>query len=173
MNRKIATITVVIIAVLMAAIFVSLKLSETSIKLQKEILANAEILLKNEDNEIILTKQDITNCGEENFNAVLDTSDTDPSTHSYTGVELKDILIFFNIDLHGKSTVILSAADGYSVAYSIDEVMMDNNAYIAYMEDGKLLGSRDADGRGPYEAIIISDYFSNRRCKWITKIEVR
>lgn len=173
MNRKIAIITVVIIAVLIAAIFISLELSETSMELQKEILANAEILLKNEDNEIILTKQDITNCSEENFHAVLDTSDTDPSSHSYTGVELKNILISNNIDLYGKSTVILSAADGYSVAYSMDEVAMDNNVYIAYMEDGKLLGSRDADGRGPYEAIIVSDYFSNRRCKWLTKIEVR
>jgi hypothetical protein len=173
MNRKIAIITVVIIAVLLAAIFVSLKLSETSMELQKEILSNAEILLKDKDNEIILTKEDISNCGEENFHAVLDTSDTEPSTHSYTGVELKSILIYCNIDLHDKSTVVLSAADGYSVAYSIDEVVLDNNVYIAYMEDGKLLGSRDADGRGPYEAIIVYDNFSNRRCKWLTKIEVR
>lgn len=173
MNRKIAIITVVIIAVLLTAIIVSLKLSEPSMELQKEILSNAEVLLKDEADEIILTKEDISKCKEENFHAVLDTSDAEPSTHSYTGVELKNILIYCNIDLHDKSTVVLSAADGYSVAYSMDEVIMDNNTYIAYMEDGKLLGSRDTDGRGPYEAIIVSDNFSNRRCKWLTKIEVR
>jgi len=43
MNRKITITAVVIIAVLLAAIFVSLKLSETSMELQKEILSNAEI----------------------------------------------------------------------------------------------------------------------------------
>jgi len=41
------------------------------------------------------------------------------------------------------------------------------------MEDGKYLGSRDSGGRGPYESIVVSDIFSNRRCKWITEIEVK
>ena len=41
------------------------------------------------------------------------------------------------------------------------------------MEDGKYLGSYLEGGRGPYESIVLSDMFSNRRCKWISKIEVK
>jgi hypothetical protein len=41
------------------------------------------------------------------------------------------------------------------------------------MEEGKYLGGRDSGGRGPYESIVVSDTFSNRRCKWITEIEVK
>ena len=41
------------------------------------------------------------------------------------------------------------------------------------MEDGKYLGTLDNGGTGPYEVIVKEDQFSNRRCKWLTKIEVR
>ena len=41
------------------------------------------------------------------------------------------------------------------------------------MEDGKYLGNKDEGGRGPYESIVVSDSFSNRRCKWLTKVEVK
>lgn len=162
-----------VITVLLATVSISLKLNQQSIKMQKEILINAEILLSYDDKDIILSKDDITLSGEENFEAVLDTSDTKPSVHKYSGVQLKNILYSNNIDLKNKKLIILSAADGYSVAYSISEVLIDKNVYIAYMEDGKYLGNKDEGGRGPYESIVVSDSFSNRRCKWLTKVEVK
>ncbi|MFA9422924.1 MAG: molybdopterin-dependent oxidoreductase [Sedimentibacter sp.] len=172
MNKRLL-IVISIIIILLASVIFSLKLNGPSIEMQKEMLANAEILLKYDDTQIILNKENITMGEEENFDAVLDTSDTNPVVHSYSGVQLKNILYSNNINIENSTAVILSAADGYSVAYSIDEVLRDNNIYVAYMEDGQYLGSKDEGGRGPYESIIVSDSFSNRRCKWLTKIEVK
>jgi len=171
MKKRLLTV-ISIITVLIAIITISLKLNQSSMEIQKEILVNAEILLIFGDNQIILDKDDIT-MSEEIFEAVLDTADTNPALHRYSGVQLKNILNSKNIEINGISAVILSAVDGYSVAYSADEVLKDNNVYIAYMEDEKYLGSKDEGGRGPYESIVISDSFSNRRCKWLTKIEVK
>lgn len=171
MNKRVFVVSFVII-VLFVIMIVSIKLSQPSIQKQKEILANAEIVLVDGDNEIVVGINEINNITVENFKAVLDTSTTDPVEHNYTGAQLKDILNKYNIDLSDKKAVILSAVDGYSVAYSTEEALLDKNVYITYKQDGKFLKSRDEGGRGPYESIVVSDKFSNRRCKWLTKIEV-
>lgn len=171
MNRK-ALIVAFVIIILLIVILVSMKLSQPSIERQKEMLASAEIVLIDGIDEIIMNINDISNATEENFKAVLDTSSTDPIVHSYTGVQLKNIFHKYNINLDDKKSVILSAADGYSVAYSIEEILADKNVYIAYKQDESYLKTKDQGGRGPYECIIVSDQFSNRRCKWLTKIEV-
>ncbi len=171
MNKRVFVVSFVII-VLFVIMIVSIKLSQPSIQKQKEILANAEIVLLNGDNEIVIGINDIYNSTVENFKAVLDTSTTDPVEQNYTGVQLKNILKRYNIDLSDKKAIVLSAVDGYSVAYSIEEVLLDKNVYITYKQDGKFLKSREEDGRGPYESIVVFDKFSNRRCKWLTKIEV-
>lgn len=165
------TIIVAIIIVLSIIIMISLNLRSSKVEKQKEILSNAQIILKSGNTQIVLNKDDITLNSEE-FEAVLDTSKTEPTKHIYKGVQLKELLKKNNIDFVGK-IIILSAADGYSAAYSSLEVSIDKNIYIAFMEDGKYLGSINTGGRGPYESIVVSDTFSNRRCKWITEIEVK
>lgn len=172
MNKR-SIIVISIIVILAASIFISLNMNKQSIKVQKEILEKAEIILTDGHNEIVLNKELIKQSGEEKFEAILDTASTEPKKHSYGGVQLKNILKDNNMNLENKTTVIISAVDGYSVAYSIDEVLTEQNIFIAFMEDEKYLGSREDGGRGPYESIVVSDLFSNRRCKWITKIEVK
>ena len=171
MNKKVLIITSVIVTLLIVML-VSMKLSQPSIVEQKEILANAEIVLIDGNNEIIMNINDISSETEENFKAVLDTSKTDPAVHNYTGVQIKNIFNKYNINLNDKKSVMLSAADGYSVVYSIEEILADKNVYITYKQDESYLKSMDQGGRGPFESIIVSDQFSNRRCKWLTKIEV-
>jgi hypothetical protein len=151
---------------------VSLKLLQPSIQKQKVNLANAEIILVDGDKEIVIGINDICSDAGENFSAVLDTATTDAVEQNYTGIQLKDILNKYNINFSDKKLITLSAVDGYSVAYSIEEVLIDKNVYITYKQDGIFLRSRDEGGRGPYESIVVSDNFSNRRCKWLTKIEV-
>lgn len=170
MKKRVAII-VSLIAVLFITIAITLNLNKVSIEAQKEILSNAEIILKYDDNELLLTMDSIM-IYNENFEAVLDTSSAEPTTHNYTGVQLKDLLNNNKINFKNK-TIIVKAVDGYSVAYSPEEVSQDKNVYIAFMEDDKYLGNRDSGGRGPYESIVVSDIFSNRRCKWITEIEVK
>lgn len=169
--KKRAAIIISLIAVLLITIAITLNFNKISNEKQKEILSNAQIILKYDDNELLLTKDNII-IYNENFEAVLDTSSAEPTTHIYTGVQLKDLLNNNSINFDNK-TIIIKAVDGYSVAYSQEEVSQDKNVYIAFMEDDKYLGSRDSGGRGPYESIVVSDIFSNRRCKWITEIEVK
>lgn len=172
MNKKGISV-VLIFTVLIIITFVSLKLNNQSVEIQKNLLNRAEFILTDGLNEITLSQNNIKHYGEEEFNAVLDTSSSDAKLHNYVGIQLKKIIFSNNVDIKDKEAVIISAADGYSVAYSIEEVLKDDNIYIAYMEDGKYLGNRENGGRGPYESIVVSDMFSNRRCKWVTKIEVR
>lgn len=172
MNKRMLIVIVTII-LLSIIVYFSLKLSQESIEKRRETLEKAEIVLVSEEEEKILNIDIIKSIGKKDFQAILDTSTTDASLHNYTGVELKDILNYFNIELDNKKAVILTGVDGYSVAYSIDEVLEDENIFVAYMEDGKYLGTRKDGGRGPYESIVVSDQFSFRRCKWLIEIEVK
>ena len=169
--KKRAAIIVILIVILTITLIVSLNLNKEYIEKQKKILANAQIILVDDEKARVLNTEDIILYSED-FEAVLDTSTTEPTTHIYTGVQLKELLNKNNIDFQNK-IIIIKAADGYSVAYSSEEVSIDKNVYIAFMEEGKYLGGRDSGGRGPYESIVVSDTFSNRRCKWITEIEVK
>lgn len=164
-------IILITLGILTIVLIISLNLNKANIEKQKEILAKAQIILIYDERSKVLDRENIL-LYSENFEAIFDTSTTEPARHMYTGVQLKDLLENNKVDFRDR-TIIISAADGYSVAYSSEEVAIDKNVYIAFMEDGKYLGTRDSGGRGPYESIIVSDIFSNRRCKWITEIEVR
>lgn len=172
MNKRIL-IVMSILVVLSLTVYFSLRASRESIEGRRNMLENAQISLVDGEEEKILNIDTVKSIGQDEFEAILDTSTTDPSLHKYTGLELKDIFIHYKIDLEDKKAVILTGVDGYSVAYSIDEVLEDSNIYLAYMEDGKYLGERKDGGRGPYESIVVSDQFSNRRCKWLIQIEVK
>ncbi|NLJ57661.1 MAG: hypothetical protein GX339_02330 [Tissierellia bacterium] len=168
---KRAAIVLTIIIILTIVLVISLYLNKESVEKKKEIFEKAEIILKYEDKEVILNKGNIM-LYDEDFEAVLDTSTSEASYHLYKGVQLKDLLRDNNVKFQDK-TIIIKGVDGFAVAYSSEEVLKDKNIYIAYMEDGKYLGNRESGGRGPYESIVASDTFSNRRCKWIVEIEVK
>lgn len=161
---KKTTIIIILTIILLGTIFfISYRLWLPTIEDQKAALEKEEILLISKDKEITITLEDLIDSGEE-FEAILDTSTTNASIYTYMGVELKDIFSNMNIDIEDENAIILTGVDGYSVAYSIEEVLVDNNVFIAYMENEKFVS---------YQSIITSDLFSNRRCKWLTKIEVR
>ncbi|AOT69556.1 molybdopterin-dependent oxidoreductase [Geosporobacter ferrireducens] len=172
MNKRVFSVILIFIG-LFLAVWISLRMNQPTIEAQKKLLENAALLLVDGDQEFVININDLKGIGEEVFEAVLDTSSTDPSLHTYHGVQLKNILTRYQIALEDKAVLILSGADSYAVAYGLEEVLADQNVYIAFMEDGNYLGSKENGGRGPYESIVVSDPFSNRRCKWLTKVEVR
>lgn len=168
-NNKAALI---IISLLAVAFIVALSLGRDSTNKRMDLLAEAIIELVTNEESMEIDLSDIEEVGAENFIGIFDSSTTDKSEHEYTGIEIRDLLGYKSIDLEDKKAVIVHGADGFSVAYSMDEIVNENNIYLVYMEDGTYLGGRESDGRGPYETIILSDTFSNRRCKWVVKIEV-
>lgn len=168
-NNKAALI---IISLLAVAFIVALSLGRDSTNKRMDLLAEAKIELVTSEESIEVDLSDIEEVGAENFIGIFDSSTTGKSEHEYIGIEIRDLLGYKSIDLEDKKAVIVHGADGFSVAYSMDEILNENNIYLVYMEDGTYLGGRESGGRGPYETIILSDTFSNRRCKWVVKIEV-
>ncbi len=135
-------------------------------------LENAEVIIREGEMERVLGYEEIKALGESDFSAVLDTSTTDPEEHTYTGVPLKRVIEEAGISLDGKGKVVVRAIDGYTVALRVDEVLDEDNVYLAYGMDGRPLKSKSQGGSGPYQIIVRKDQFSQRWCKFVVEIEV-
>lgn len=168
-SKKLAIIIMVLLVIVFAF---SLFLNKENIEKSKDLLESSEIELKVNDKTYLLDKSGIEEIDIEEFDAILDTSTRAASEHLYVGIELSKVLKHFGVIQEDARAIIAHGVDGYSVAYSSEEVFTDHNIYIAYMEDGKFLGGIDEGGRGPFETIAVNDQFSNRRCKWLIRIEV-
>ena len=134
---------------------------------------NAEVILKGDGLEIKLTFDEITQLGEKEFTAIFDSSDSDPEEHSYIGIPLINIIEGAGMTLENIEQVIVRAIDGYTVALSPNEVMDEDNVYLAYKLDGKFLKRKEEGGSGPYQIIIRKDEFSQRWCKFVVEIELK
>lgn len=168
-SKKLAIIIIILLAIVFAF---ALFLNKKNIEKRKVLLENSQIELIVDGETYLLDKALVEEIDIEEFDAVLDTSTRAASEHLYTGIELSKVLKHFGAIQEDASAIIAHGVDGYSVAYSSEEVFGEQNIYIAYMEDGKFLGGIDGGGRGPFETIAVEDQFSNRRCKWLIRIEV-
>ena len=106
------------------------------------------------------------------FEATMDTSTTDPTPVMFTGVELKKILDYFEIDYSAAETYEVTALDGYASALTQEEVMTDENVYIVIKREGEALGTKSEGGSGPYMMIIRSALYSQRWCKFVEEITI-
>mgnify|MGYP000164786053 CR=1 FL=1 len=134
---------------------------------------NAEIIIKEGDMEKVLNYETIKTLGEVEFTATLDTSDTGPEEQTYTGVPLKNIIEEAGLLLEEGKIVVVRGIDGYTVALSSEEVLDEENVYLAYEINGKPLKSKSQGGSGPYQVIVRKDQFSQRWCKFVVEVEVR
>lgn len=91
----------------------------------------------------------------------------------YTGVPLKVILAEIGVPLEMSSVITISAIDGYAVALSGEDVLLDDNVYLVYKSDNEWLGTKAQGGSGPYQTVIRQDTFAQRWCKFATQIDVR
>src|SRR5215472_9422708 len=106
--------------------------------------------------------------------ALTATNAHDKKTATYSGVPLRDLLKDVGVpsgeDLHGKAlatTIVVSATDGYQVAFSIaelDESVGNLQVLVADAEDGKPL----ADGAGPLRLVVPSD---KRPARWVRMVK--
>ena len=91
----------------------------------------------------------------------------------FHGVLLKDICGFFGIDISGKSSAVASAADGFFSAVSIESILEPDNIWIAAMQDGEPLPSREDGGDGPFMLVVRNDTFSQNWCKYLLEVEFK
>lgn len=170
--NKTSKAAIFIIVLLIVVFLAALSMNKSEIESRRALLESSTIEIKQEDQSDMVGLEVLKSLGFEKFEAVLDTSSTDASLYEYSGIQLVKLLVELGYEIHEKDRIIATGADGFSVAYSGEEVLEDGNIYIAVMEEGNYLGGIEDGGSGPYEIIVIKDSFSNRRCKWVTGIEV-
>ena len=158
MNKKSIGI---IMLILIAIIAIFALVNRGLIKNSQEAHANAEVLITGDNVEDKFTYDQIIKLGEEEFTAIFDSSNTDPEEHKYTGIPLKNLIEEAEIRLEDKQQVNIRAIDGYTVALKPDEVLEDENVYLAYKQDGEPIKSKEEGGSGPYQVIIRKDAFSH------------
>ena len=172
--RKSSKLVVGIIVILAVIIAVAAYFNRENVADKKALIENAEFIVYDNGQEVVrYDMQEISEMGETTFKANLKTSGKAPIPYEYTGVLLKNILAEAGISLEGKSSVIVSAADGYVVAVDIDKVLDENNVYLAYRREGELIGTKESGGKGPYQMIISKDQFSQHWCKYAISAEVK
>lgn len=173
MNKN-TKLLILIILLLVAIAATAIFLNRENVVANKELNNNAIFVLIEDGIELAsFSMAEIQAIGEIDFIATLKSSGSDPKDHVYTGVLLKNIFIHANISIEGKETVVVTAADGYTVAIAMDKFIDDDNVYLAYMRDGELLGTKEDGGSGPYQMIIRKDPFSQFWCKFAVSAEIR
>lgn len=169
MNKRTVIIMILVLA-LVVGIFAFI--NKDMVKDKEEIHENAEILISDSGKEVKLTFRDIKDLREKDFVANLKSSGKPAKEHKYTGVPLKSLFERADIDIKDNNQLSVKAIDGYTVALGVDEVLENDNIYLAYKIDGKPLGNKEDGGSGPYQIIIRKDQFSQRWCKHAVEIEI-
>lgn len=99
--------------------------------------------------------------------------DKEEKEHLYKGVALGDVLASAGVtlgkDLRGENLaqyVVVTAADGYEVVFSLPEVdpeLTDNTILLAYQMDGRPL----AEQEGPFRLVVPKD---KKHARWIRQL---
>jgi hypothetical protein len=174
MKKRNIIIIVAVVVVLAISVGILAFLNAGNVKEKKILEEEAEILIKSADMELGRIDMDLVRkIGPQDFNANLDTSDSDPETHQYNGILLNDALDALEINIEDYSTAIVKAIDGYTVAFEASEIQDKDNVYLAIMRDGEPLGSKSTGGNGPYQIIVRKDPFSQRWCKFVIELELK
>jgi hypothetical protein len=173
--KKRNTIIIVSVSVVLAfvvGLFAFLNAGNLS---QKKILQEEALILISAEGKTLgtVSMDIIEGIGPADFSANLDTSDSEPQEHIYTGVLLNDVLKNLGINASDYSSLIVKAIDGYTVAFTTSEVLEEDNIYLAVKRDGEPLGTKSTGGSGPYQIIVRKDAFSQRWCKFVVEMELK
>lgn len=93
--------------------------------------------------------------------------------HKYTGVPL--LAIINGIDSGWVSEykqIIAVGADGYTSSLKMEEVLVPDNVYIVFEDNGKKIKKMNGD-EGSMQIIICEDAFGQRFTKYLVKLELK
>jgi len=103
--------------------------------------------------------------------------ETKGTINSFKGILLTDILSKAKVSLQkekdrGEFIILITAADGYKVSFSYNELMFSaagKNTYLLFEEDGAPI-----DKKGPFVVVCTSDPITGpRHVKWVKEITVK
>lgn len=171
--KKSSILVIGAIIFLVLVIGITAYLNKDSVASKQELIDNAEFMIMENGKQIIsYNMEQIKQIGETNFKANLKKNGKPPIGYEYTGVLLKDILKEAGVSLDDISTVTIEAVDGYAVIIEKDNILQDDNVYLAYKREGVLIGTKESGGKGPYQMIISKDQFSQYWCKFAVSADV-
>ncbi len=171
--KKGTFVVIICILLLTVAVAVFASVGAGDIGLKRELEMNAEFIIRYDDTEKRVTMQDMIDLQPVEFDAVLDTSNTDHTAVKLTGVELSKICKSKGFDISSAQVFEVRALDGYSSALAIDEVLTEGNAYICIYMNGEALKPKGEGGYGPYMMVISSSLYSQRWCKYVQEVVIR
>lgn len=120
------------------------------------------------------TMEDIKAMPKVEFEKEIVSSSQENQKGMFTGVTLNDLLTAADPDWQKQGTmVVCQAEDGYVSSFDMDEVATDDNIIVAYMIDGKSLGTKEDGGKGPFRIVVRDDEFGTRSTYWLSQIEVQ
>jgi len=172
--KKSTMILTAVILILVIAVGGFAYLNRGNIEQKQELQDSKQFYIKQGDEVIAtVTMDDIESVGLEEINAILDTSETEPTPIHFSGVEFSKLLSFKNIDTTAVATYEFMALDGYATAVTAEEAVMPANVFIVVKQDGEWLKNKGEGGMGPYLMIIKSSLFSQRWCKFLESVTLK
>ena len=171
-NKKTLWIIVIVIVVLAAALAVFAILNAGNVAEKQESQENATVTITRGEQSAAFDLDYLKSLDAQVFSVMMDTSETDPTERSFTGVPLAVVAQGLGVSLDGAEQVVFTAADGYTTAVSAEEAADPENVYVVYERDGQPSGTKAEGGSGPIEIVIAKDDFAQRWCKFLMDITI-
>ncbi len=147
-------------------------LNAGNLKTKKELEMNAQFLLTLDGNQYKVAMQDLLTLEPVDFDAVMDTSTTDPTPVVFTGVELSRLCESLGFHISEDSSILAKGLDGYASAVTGSEALAEGNVYICIYMNGEVLKPKKQGGFGPYLMVIKNERFAQRWCKFVEEITI-
>lgn len=122
---------------------------------------------ESEQVELSLDKLTITD-----FSGTLVNGKGETFEHDFSGILLRDALLNNGFILQDASVVTVTSADNYSATISGDEILNDDNVYIATVCDGEKVEGIDEKTNGA-EIVVFGDKDSKRCVRYLMEVEVK
>ncbi|MBT9159086.1 MAG: hypothetical protein AAGB97_06680 [Dehalococcoidia bacterium] len=165
---------IAIVVVLAAIVGVTAYLNRGDLAERREAMEKGMFTVTFGEVNIVYKMDDIKELGETGIKATLRGSGRTPVEYSFTGVPLRNLFIDrddINIDTIERGVV--RSVDGFAVAFTLAEMMAEDNIYIVYKVNGEPLGTREDGGTGPYRIIVRQDPFAMRWARYAVELELK
>jgi len=169
-GTKIIMITVFTLA---ALVIVFAFLNRNSVMEKKEARQSGTFYIRINDNEHIVTMNDMEALAPFDITADYKISGREPEKKTYQGVSLAAVVESLAIDYSGCESVTFTAADGYVSILPIAEALDSEKCFIVVALENELLGTKESGGSGPFMMILPNDPFSQRWCKFLLEVRLK
>lgn len=168
------TAIIAILIVLVVVVGVTAYLQRGDLAERRELMEEATFMVTFGEEEVIHEIADIRELGEIEFDAILKGGGKPGREYAFTGVPLRNLIVDVgDANLADIGMFVVKSVDGFTVAFTYEEIMAEDNIYIVYKQNGEPLGTRVDGGTGPYRIVVRQDPFATRWARYVVELELR